>query len=229
MPSDPRKRQKKLERRAAKRKEKQRDLVRQQSAGIAERLRTASRCPVLHCWLPANMEEMGMGWVVLSRVLPNGQIAVANFLVDSFCLGVKDVFLEVLSRSAYDDKYVRDMAARLPTYPASPADARKYLDQAVAFARACGLPPHADYSRGLVLFGDVDPSESSAEFVFGKNGKPLFVNGPNDSPARCRQILATLEHTLGPGNYDHVMMVGRENARLFGMDEEYDEIEEDEE
>src|SRR6266702_451246 len=98
MATDPKKRQKKLERRSAKRKEKRHHLVKEQNAGLPERLRDAAKFPVLHCWIGDAIREQGIGWVVLSRQLSNGSVAVASFLVDSYCLGVKDAFGEVLGR-----------------------------------------------------------------------------------------------------------------------------------
>ncbi len=206
MGSDPHKRQKKLERRASKRKEKRHDRIRQQSAGLAERLSAASAWPVLHCWIGVSIEEQGIGWVVLSRAASNGSVAVASFLVDSYCLGVKDVFAEILPRSAYDDIYLRKMIADMPSRSVEPAEARKLLEEAVAYARGIGLPPHPDYPRAMNLFGDINAADSDARFEFGKDGKPLFISGPNDSPERCKQIVAILDKTCGPGLFDYIVI-----------------------
>jgi hypothetical protein len=209
MANDPRKRQKKLERSAAKRKDKKHIRVREQSAGLAERLGAASAWPVLHCWIGNSIAERGIGWVVLSRAMPNGPVAVASFLLDSYCLGVKDVFAETLPRSAYDEKYLRKMMSDMPSRSVAPAEARKILEEAVAYAREIGFSPHADYPRAIILFGDIDAADSDAQFQFGKDGKPFFISGPNDSPERCKQIVAILSKTCGPGLFDY-LVVGAE-------------------
>ena len=54
-----------------------------------------------------------------------------------------------------------------------PAAARKLIEGAVAFARAHGLPPHRDYPKAMLIFGDVDPNACGDEFAYGKNGKPF--------------------------------------------------------
>src|SRR5262245_10068756 len=182
MPADPKKRQKKLEKRAAKRKEKKHQVIRVQSAGLPAQLSAAARFPVLNCWIGNTLESQGLGPVLLSRVFPNGQVAVALFLVDRYCLGVKDAFGEVLSRADYDNKYLRKMASTSPSRSVSPAEARKFLEEAVAYAQGLGLAPHPDYARALLLFGDVNPADSDATFTFGKDRKPFFINGPNDTP-----------------------------------------------
>jgi len=208
MASDAKKRQKKLERRAAKRKDKKQQLSRAQHLGLAERLTDAARFPILNCWITHSVETQGIGWVILSRELPSRQVAVVSFLVDRYCLGVKDVFAEMLPRSDYDHKYLRKMHTDMPARSVAPAEARKFVEEAVAYARGLGLHPHADYSRAMLLFGSVNPAESDAVFEFGKDGKPFFVSGPNDTPARCRQILATLDSTCGPDGHHY----------LFGVD-----------
>lgn len=209
MAKDPRKRQKKLEHRTSKRKEKKHVRVREQNAGLAARLSAASAWPVLYCWIGDSIAEQGIGWVVLSRAAPNGPVAVASFLVDSYCLGVKAVFAEILPRSAYDDKYLRKMIAEMPSRSVDPAEARKLLEEAVAYAREIGLSPHPDYPRAMVLFGNIDAADSDAHFQFGKDHKPFFVSGPNDSPERCKQIVAILNKTCGPGLFDY-LVVGAE-------------------
>lgn len=222
MAGDPRKRQKKLERRTAKRKEKRQIRVREQSAGLLERLGAAVKYPVLHCWIGDSIAKQGMGWVVLSRPTSNGSVAVVSFLVDAYCLGVKDVFAEFLPHSAYESKYLRKMTVEMASQSAAPAKARKLLEEAVAYARGLGLPPHPDYSRGMILFGDVNAADSDAHFEFGKDGKPLFMSGPNDTPQRCKQIMATLNRTCGPDNFHYMMEVSGSAMTLADGDEEDD-------
>jgi len=207
MGNDPRKRQKKMERRAAKRKEKKHVRVREQSAGLSERLSAAVAFPILHCWIADSVEKEGIGWVVLSRELPHGSVAVATFLVDGYCLGVKNVVAEILLRPAYDSKYLRKMTTDMPSRRAAPAEARKLLEEAVAYARSIGLPPHPDYAKTMVLFGDVNAADSDARFEFGKDGKPFFIGGPNDTLERCKQIVAILSKTCGPGRFDYIVPV----------------------
>src|SRR5207237_10557142 len=102
MATDPRKRQKKLERRNAKRQEKKHRLVRAQHAGVGERLAAATHYPVLDSWITEDLWTQGIGWALLSRQLPDGSVAVAVFLVDRYCLGVKHAVAAVLARYTYD-------------------------------------------------------------------------------------------------------------------------------
>ena len=236
MGSDPRKRQKKLEKKAPKRKDKKHQLVREKNAGLSDRLTAAAKFPVLDCWITETFYDQGMGWVVLSREIPNGTVAVATFLVDRYCLGVKDLHAEVIGRATYDEKYDRKMRTEMRPRQVSPADARKLLDEAVAYARELGFSPPADYPKVLPIFGSTDPAQSTAQYEFGKDGKPYFIAGPYDTPQRCRQILAILSKNRSPDQY-HFTMPIMPTSRIgavpedFGMDaEEFDEdFDEDEE
>jgi hypothetical protein len=202
MAADPRKRQKKLERRNAKRQEKKHKIVRAHSGGLADRVSAAARYPVLHAWVPEALETQGIGSLLFSRELPDGSVAVAVFLVDRWCLGVKDAFFDILARSEYESKFVRKLRGEYPSRDVSPAYLRKLIEDAVAYAGNLGFAPHPDYHKAKLLFGDVDASECTEQFEFGQNGKPFYFAGPHDSPQRSQRIIALLSSKCGPSGFD---------------------------
>lgn len=216
MPVDPKKRQKKQERRAAKRKAKQHQLTREKHAGLPERLAGAVKYPVLHCWATTDLWTKGMGWVCLSRELPNGSVAFGVFLIDRYCLGVKNAMAGITGRFTYDSKIVRKMCSTFQSKEMHPTAARKLVEEAVEYARALGLQPHPDYHKAKLIFGDINPGESTDEFEFGKDGKPLFIGGPYDGVERCRRIMNALERSCGPGGYDFILPLSPEEAS-FGV------------
>lgn len=204
MSADPRKKQKKLAKHAAKRKAKHHALVKVRNAGLAERLDGAVRYPVLHSWVSSTLWSEGIGSVVLSRELPNSHVAFAVFLVDRYCLGVKDAWGEVVASSAYEERIVRGVGRTGTPETFSPEALRKLVEDAVAYAEALGLPPHADYHRVKAIFGDIDAGACPDEFEFGDDGQPFFVAGPHDTPVRCRRILTALEKCCGVGNFHYL-------------------------
>ncbi|MBV9121901.1 MAG: hypothetical protein JO112_00910 [Planctomycetes bacterium] len=231
MPVDPRKRQKKQERRASKRKAKQHQLAKEKSAGLPERLTAAARFPVRDCWVSEDLWNQGLGYVILSRQLPNGMVAFVNFLVDRYCLGVKDALATIIHESEYE-KFVRDMFSRFDLEKWDPPAARKLVEDAVAYAANIGFRPHPDYHKAKLIFGDIDASACQEEFEFGQDGKPTFIAGPHDTPQRCRQILQILEQHCGPDNYHflvpfssgvgHILPdeVKQRGAKLIGHDKD---------
>src|SRR5262249_47797409 len=159
MPVDPRKRQKKQERRAAKRKAKHHQLARAANAGLGQRLTAATKYPVLHAWVTSDFYEKGMGWACLSRELPNRMVAFGMFLVDRYCLGVKNAMANVLGGFTYDSEINNHTRSRFTVLDKSPAAIRKLVEGAVAYAQRLGLPPHPDYHKAKLIFGDIDASQ----------------------------------------------------------------------
>ena len=201
MAAQQKKRQKKLERRAVQRKQRQKTLVKQKNRGLTERLAEASSSPVLHSYISETVWDSGLGGAVISRELPNGDVAFVMFLVDRSCLGVKDAFGHVVSRAEYN-RFLKETNDRYELLRATPADVRDLVEGAVQYARDLGLEPHSDYQRLTPIFGDIDPQEAEEHFEFGgEDGKPYFMSGPNETPQRCYQILSILEHSCGKDGF----------------------------
>jgi hypothetical protein len=229
MPTDPRKRQKKKEKQAAKRKAKHQQLVQVRSAGLPTRMAGASRYPVLDCWISDTVLEEGLGYVCLSRKLPGQQVAFGLFLVDRYCLGVKNAVAEIAARSVYDNRVTRQLRTEYGSHDMKPACARNFVEGAVAYARDLGLQPHSDYRTARLIFGDINAAECTEEFEYGKNGQPLFIAGPYDTEARCRTILATLARSRGPGGFHYTIPLGSEAAQAMEALELEDALEEEDE
>jgi hypothetical protein len=239
MSQDPRKRQKKLARRTAKRKERRHVLVKERNAGVGQRLAAAARYPLVDCMMTERTWEEGIGQIVLSRQLPDGSIAAAVFLVDTYCLGVKDAFGDIVSRFSYESDFLGKLKSEHKWEDIPPAKARKIVESAVAYAAGLGLHPHPDYAKVKPIFGDIDTSQCQEEFEFGQDGKPLFVAGPFDTPDRCRKILGILNHKLGPDRFHYVLPIGgssnmqllrngQEEQRYWGFADEGDEDDDEE-
>lgn len=201
MAADPRKRQKKLERRTAKRRDKVQQLVKQKPTGLGDRLAEAARFPVLHCGVTTSLWSTGMGQVYLSRKIPGEKVAYSIFLVDRYCLGVKDAMANIRPWSAYEQDVIGTFRKRFSLEELEPAAARKLVEDAVAYAQQLGFAPHADYHKARRIFGDIDANACRREFEFGKDGKPYFIAGPHDNPQRCREVLKTLAFNRGPGEF----------------------------
>ena len=88
-------RQKKLALKKAKRNEERRVIARAESSGISGGMALASRWPVVQARVSATLWDQGMGYAVLVRRGPGGLAAMAMFLLDVYCLGVKDVIAHV--------------------------------------------------------------------------------------------------------------------------------------
>jgi hypothetical protein len=226
MPVDPRRRQQKLERRMAKQKAERRRTIRRESQGMPVRLEMASAGPILHCCAGASLWKQGIGPVLLSRQLPGGNVAFVDFLVDVYCLGVKDLIMNIAPPAKYRRDLYDKVARQDKLVPLKPECLRKLVEGAVAYALDLGLLPHADYRVAKAIFGDISVEVCTEEFTFGKDGKPWFVNGPYDSPERCRQIINILRERCGPDGF-HFVLGGPAAKDLIDTDE-YEVVDDEE-
>ncbi|QSA96253.1 hypothetical protein [Methylococcus sp. EFPC2] len=186
--------QKKRAKKAAKRKEVRKVGAGQAGLGLATEWLTASKAPVADVLVPTRLFETGLGSIWISRRLPNGSYAISLFLLDTWCLGVKNAMAGIDSEEDY--------RARLEEFKTSSdeefveldaAYVRKLVEAAEAYGRKLGFQPHPDYKLARMLFGDVDASDCPVEFFFGRDGQPFYAAGPGDSPTVQRRILKQLE------------------------------------
>jgi len=232
MAMDPRKRQKKLEKQRAKKKAAKRAIARRQAQGFAAQFETAANSPILHCCMREELWDKGIGEVLISRSLPNGNVAFAVFLVDVYCLGVKDAWSGIPSRLEYDETLYGKIRRQSEIVSVKPAYARKLIEGAVQYAEAIGLSPHADYRVAKLIFGEISTDSCTEQFVYGHDGKPFFISGPYDDAYRCRHIMKTMESHCGPDGYHYLLSVddptsssiaqidGEFNDGLIGPDED---------
>jgi len=185
------------------------------------------RAPIHAAYAEDSVFSQGIGHAIIARELPDGRIAAGLFLMDAYCLGVKNAFLMVQSPLEFDETIAtrfdsNDLKAVAPAY------ARKLIDDAIAYARDLGFEPHPDFRDASVVLGDIDPTECSETFTFGKDGKPFYISGPNHSEATARRIVEHLRKRCGPdgahylvGLNDPAMPDSLElDGRLIDEDEE---------
>jgi hypothetical protein len=202
---DERRRQKKLARKAAKRK-KALAGKRKEVFGKGDLVAFAAGMPLHECLIPKVLYDQGIGNVVISRKMPNGDIAAGFFLVDIYCLGVKNCFFAVIPPGAYAqriDRLVKEEGAE----HADPACTVKLIQEAVSYAEGLGFHPHRDYLTTRGIFGSIDPTTCSKEFEFGKDGKPFYISGPNETMADSERIVDILKKKLGPGRFDYMVQM----------------------
>ena len=202
---DERRRQKKLARKTAKRK-KAMAHKRRENFGKGNLVTFAAGMPIHECLIPQVLYDQGIGNVVVSRKMPNGDIAAAFFLVDTYCLGVKDCFFTVIPPGVYAER-IEQMVQKEGAEYAEPACTVKLIENAVAYAEGLGFHSSKDYLTIKGIFGSIDPATCPKEFEFGKGGKPLYISGPNETQADSERIIATLTRQFGPDGFHYTVRV----------------------
>ena len=169
---------------------------------------THAHCPIHECLLPDNLfNEMGLGEVVVCRKSQDGY-AVGIFLVDVFCLGVKDAYFKLMPEYAYETELKPQITQQGSRgfHAIDPCCARKIVEGAVEYAKNLGFNAHSDYHKAKAIFGDIDVNSCNADHQFGKDGSPCYMQGPYESPQRVRKILSTLKNSCGD-NFHYLTVI----------------------
>lgn len=200
-------RQKQLEQKRRKRKEKRRKAIATDSGLLVMSPAMASEAPVYECVVPESAFEVGIGNLMFSRSLADGRLAVSVFLLDMYCLGVKDALYSISGETQYAYQ-LRKMDTEGGFKRLDPCCFRKLVEGAVTYASDLGFEPHRDYARVRQIFGNVDAAACSESFQYGDHGKPHYVRGPNENQAEVKRIIEQLRRRVGDGNYDYTLVAG---------------------
>ncbi|MEA2887682.1 MAG: hypothetical protein QOD11_2042 [Bradyrhizobium sp.] len=169
--------------------------------GLPARVLRAAEAPIQHCLLSADLFEIGIGTMILARGVTRHHLTVGVFLLDVFCLGIKDVMFKSL-KSDELEMYIEATNAGSPPVSLQPGDARKLLRDLAAWSQSIGFPPHRDFAAVERIFGDISADESEADFPFGRDGKPVYIPGPFESATVVRRRVEQLQKQLGEEGFE---------------------------
>lgn len=189
-------RQKQRAKKKAKRDDKRTELARLTSRDPLVRLAEADTWPIVEAVVPGNLWDQGIGELLIARRDPAGHLMVGAFLVDVWCLGVKNTFWKPMSESAYSDLLAK-VSKHAVHRKKAPEYFAKLIYDAVAYAQSFGLPPHPDFRQTSMLLQGIDASLCSETFAFGKDGKPCYFRGPHESLEKAQRIARRIHEAGG--------------------------------
>lgn len=143
----------------------------------------------------------GLANVLIVRQERASRVTVCGFLVDVYCLGVKNAAGPVPMGSGAVQEFSGKYFSAFDVPPvAVPLElAQAVVHGAVTYARGLGFEPHPDFDAAAAYLG---VPASPSPIRFGRDGKPFYVSGPYDKP---RAVMQTLEATVGAGNYHYMV------------------------
>ncbi len=150
--------------------------------------RQAAVFPVYTVRVNTDWREEGLAQLIVARQLPNLRYLVGVYLVDTFCLGLKNTF--VRPQLKHDD--LEDLLSRFPDEleDISYEDARSIVLGGIDYAKRLGFEPQRDWKHtGPIIEGD---REFEHKFEFGKDGVPFYIQGPKDDRAKITEKLKPL-------------------------------------
>jgi hypothetical protein len=198
------------------------------SPGNYVRSGKARMLPIHECFMVKDERRAGIVVIVVVRKHVNGHLTGAHFLVDLWCLGVKDsTFFTHMPEHEYEMKVKGEYEEENiePEYIDYPR-AHTLIYGAVAFANKYGLRPHKSFESCRMVLAPEEELPIDGSAVFGREGKPTFVASEYDDFSKISRVIATLEKTAGPGNFDYIRVLEDE---FDDDDEEFDDDEFDDE
>ena len=160
------------------------------------RFQGAEKWPVVQAFAGSKLWQDGMGYLTIARQEGEGRLVYGVYLVDVYCLGVKNAFWDAGSLADFKEM-LQKMENTQDMVPIEPACLVKTIQGAVEYAASFDFPPHPDYRHAAKLLAGIDPSACDQEFRFGKDGKPFYIQGPYESPATAEAIKQRVEDAGG--------------------------------
>lgn len=150
-------------------------------------------------WPDTDFADDGRSGAVLALVARQGngrKATVCSFMVDVYCLGVKDAFGPRTVPESELLNYRRMIFGVFPEPPVEvPLEAVRHLVfGGVDYARRLGFEPHDDFAAAAAYLGEWN---GEADIEFGRDGKPLYIQGPRDNVGH---VMATLTQSVGTEN-----------------------------
>jgi hypothetical protein len=157
--------------------------------------------PIFECRVHEGWSDMGKTEVTVARRMPNGHLVVGFYMVDLWCLGLKDTFYKADMTMLEYEEMVEITSQEIPLEVVEPALAFNIIYAGIEYAEDLGFEPHKDFKHTQYLLPEPDDFEY-IEVETGKNGRPFFTPGPYD---KVTAIMQKLEKKLGKGNFEFML------------------------
>ncbi len=176
----------------------------------------ARKLPFYKCFVNEDWEEGGMAVIVVSRQQGGEKLVVGLYLVDTWCLGLKDTHFQFrMDNYEFDNEFLSHIYTTrgLNFEEISTEFAQNLIYGAIEYAEDLGFSPHKDFKLTEYILDPADSIEVM-DIEFGKDGVPHYTSGPNDN---VEKIMATLIKNVGEGNFHYTI-----GSQVF-EGEEYDD------
>lgn len=170
-------------------------------------LRYRSQWPIVAAYAPFEArDDYSLQNAIIVRQRPDGQYAVALFLIDVLCLGVKESFLKIMPSCQFA-ALLEKIEDIMPMDVVSPSYVATFVYKAVEYAENLGLDPRGDYKAAKKILEDIS-LDLSLSFTFGnEDGEPVYIAGVRDSREFADTILEKLDKAVGRDHYKYIVPV----------------------
>lgn len=181
---------------------------------IQQRMR---QLPIGDCYMHGDIDSTGMAIILITRCHSQGKYSIGEFLVDSYCLGVKDSNAMLrYNEWEYSEllKHFKDLKK------ISYEEAHNRIYGAIEFAEEGGISPSRTWQTNQYFLEEDTDEIPLIEYPYGKDGKHLLVA---KSHLEASMYLPILKANLGD-NFDYI--IPYDNEENYD-EEDYDNVDED--
>ena len=167
------------------------------------------------CYITDNSDG-GIDDIIVTRQHTGGRISIACYVVDYYCLGVKNSFYRLRIEDYELHDQMRNEWSGLTFRECSYEEAHNRIYGAIAFAEEAGIAPHKSFALTQYMLEEDTDDVPLIEYEYGKDGKHLLIC---DTQLEASKYLPLLEKNLGKGNYDYIIGIGNEPSDLGDDDD----------
>ena len=143
-------------------------------------IKRAKEFPIHECLINEDWQDSGLAYVLLSRKQPNNGLIIGTYLVDIYCLGLKNTFCNANISSEDYEKLKLKMFRQGSAITCHPGLANRIIYGAIDYARRLGFEPQKDFTLSRFALDEPSDVDLSFDVEFGKDGMPFYIAGPDD-------------------------------------------------
>ncbi|MBS0627116.1 MAG: hypothetical protein JSS09_02770 [Verrucomicrobia bacterium] len=136
-----------------------------------------SKFAIYDCKISSNWKKDGISPILVIRKINDSTYVLGNYLIDFWCLGLKDAFINYMLTEDELKSSLQKSAAALISI--SYEEARNLILGSIDSAKPIETEPNSEWRGLLTSFIEAQKPYQKLD-VFGKEGKPFYSEGPYD-------------------------------------------------
>lgn len=172
----------------------------------------ARKLPIGKCYMSKGIQDCGEGEFIVTRMHTNGKISFATYLVDIYCLGVKDSRYYLRN----DADYFYEKISAYPLTECSYEELHNWIYGAIEFAEEGGISPDISFNLTQYMLEEDTEDIPLIEYEYGKNGQHYLIC---DRISEANHYLPILKEHLGD-NFTYIIGDGNDWDDIDDLDEE---------
>ena len=185
---------------------------------VMKKIQTARKLPIYECLINPSWREKGLAIITVSRLQPEGDFLFGVYLVDIFCLGLKNTFCNAdFSEWRYKTELLNKTYREEDPAECSISLTHHIIYGGIEYAAQFGFRANKDFKLSQYVLEEKNSVEPCEDIEFGKDGRPFSIAGPDDD---VEYIMRQLDSAVGEGNFDFIY--SPDEPAFHKIDELYD-------